>query len=687
MKHLLIVTLLCFSFAVTTKAQETIVWGTEVLEVSSEYSPYEYSALQALYKPNVMPGGGDNPNAWRPKKDNRIEYLMVAFDKPIKAKQVAIGESENPGAITEVYAYDSEYNEYLLFELTPRTIPLPSRMLNLFFDTTPYEIHAIRVVIDGAAVPGFNAIDAIGVSASNLPITVLINLVPGLAQNAEADKLGKNVNSNYVEHSPVISPDGKRLYFSRMYHPDNVGGEDDVEDIWYSQLDESTGEWMPAKNLGDPLNTVGPNFISSIAIVDGKETLVLGNRYGKKGRMYSGVSFSYREGEAFANPVPIEIANDYNYSPNVDYFLNTSGDVMILSSERDDTYGGRDLYVCFRNGKTWKEPQNLGNDINTGTDDLSPFLGDDEKTLYFTSSGYSGYGGADIYVSKRLDDTWERWSAPENLGSSVNSSWDDQYFSIPSSGKHIYFTRGSIDEDADIFRFKADDLFVNPDGPLMSTVEHLTEPKQPIDFIATISGKVLDEKAGAPMAEVAVLIQRLPDGVEIGSTSTEADGRYELAVRGGARYAVLAKKEGYLSTAQNIDFNDLSANETTEMNINLAEIETGVSIVMNNIFFDFDQSILTTASYPELNRLLEYLEQATIDKIEISGHTDSVGDDGYNKSLSEMRAKSVYNFFLENGIAKNRLISKGYGESKPLEPNDTEENRAKNRRVEFKVIK
>ncbi|MAE82487.1 MAG: hypothetical protein CMB80_07125 [Flammeovirgaceae bacterium] len=685
MKRLLILSVISLSIALTTKAQETIVWGTDVVDVSSEYSPLEYSAIQALHKPNVIPAGGDNPNAWRPKTEDRNDFIMVSFDKPIKAKQVAIGESENPGAVTKVFAYDSEYNEYLLFELTPRAIPLESRLLNLFFDMTPYEIYAIRVEIDGEAVPGYNAIDAIGVSASNLPITVLINLVPGVAQNVEADKLGANVNSQYIEHSPIISPDGKRLYFSRRYHPDNVGGVDDVEDIWVSELDEATGEWMPAKNLGAPLNTAGPNFISSITVVDGKETLILGNRYGKKGRMYSGVSMSSRDGDTFEEPASVEVTNDYNYSPKVDYFLGNSGNTMIISAERDDSYGGRDLYVCFRDDKIWSEPKNLGNDINTATDDFSPFLGMDDKTLYFTSSGYSGYGGADIYVSIRLDNSWERWSTPENLGSSVNSAGDDQYFSIPSSGKHIYFSRGTIDDDTDIFRFKANDLFVDPDSKLMTSVGHLTE-LEPDDYIVTIKGVVTDDKTGAPMAGVPVIIERLPDGVEMGSTTSGEDGSYEFSVRGGARYGVLAKKPGFLSTEQNFDLNEIASNETKEVDLNLAKIETGVTIVLNNIFFDFDKAELKTASYPELNRLLKYLNDGDIKKIEISGHTDSVGEDDYNKGLSERRAKAVFNFFRENGIAKDRLVSVGYGETKPKVANDTKENRAKNRRVEFKVV-
>ncbi|MEQ8470335.1 MAG: OmpA family protein [Marinoscillum sp.] len=686
MKKSIFLCLFFLGLVVTLMAQETIVWATSVVDVSSEYSPLEYSAIQALHKPNVLPSGGDNPNAWRPKTDGRQDFIMVSFDQPIKAKQVAIAESENPGAVSKVYAYDREYNEYTLFELTPRPIPLDSRLLNLFFDDTPYEIYSIKVFIDGEAVPGYNAIDAIGVSASNLPITVLINLVPGLAQNAKADKLGANVNSQYIEHSPIISPDGKRLYFSRRYHPDNVGGSDDVEDIWVSELDEKTGEWLPAKNAGPPLNTSGPNFISSITVVDGEETLILGNRYGKEGRMYSGVSVATKKGNKYSNPENVEVANDYNYSPKVDYFLANSGEVMIVSAERDDSYGGRDLYVSFKEGRhSWSEPRNLGNGVNTAADDFSPFLGQDDKTLYFSTSGLSGYGGSDIFVTIRLDNSWEKWSVPENLGASVNSEGDDQYFSIPSSGKHIYFSRGDIDEDTDIFRFKADDIFIDKSSPLMASVGHLAVG-EPEDYIVTIRGKVLDQGTKSPMGGVPVIVERLPDGIEMGQVTSASDGTYELVVRGGARYGILAKKKGYLSTEENFDLNSLAQNEEKEIDLTLSKIETGVTIVLNNIFFDTDKAVLKTASYPELNRVLEYLNSKEIKRIEISGHTDSSGDSDHNYKLSQRRAKAVYSFFKDNGIETSRMETKGFGEEKPVLPNNSTENMAKNRRVEFKVL-
>ncbi|MCP4460763.1 MAG: OmpA family protein [Cytophagales bacterium] len=664
-------------------AQETVIWGSEVVDVSSEFSPYEYSGIQALHKPNVLPAGGDNPNAWRPKNDNSEQFIMVSFKTPIKAKQVAIAESENPGAVIKIIAYDEDYNEYDLFpELTPRALPIDSRLLNLFFEETTYKIQAIRIVLNGEAVPGFNSIDAIGISLSNIPINVLINLAKNMNEELQADKLGKNVNSEYTEHSPVLSPDGKRLYFSRQYHPDNIGGVSDHEDIWVSELDEETGDWLPARNVGPPLNTEGPNFISSISIVDGKELVVLGNRYGKKGRMYTGSSMAVREGDTFSIPTSIEIENDYNYSRNADFFMVSGGKSMLTSAERDDTYGLRDLYITFqkRDG-TWTEPKNLGGDINTVGEEESPFLADDTKTLYFSTNGQSGYGGKDIYVSIRLDDTWTKWSAPENLGSGINKKGDDEYFSIPTTGQYAYFTRGDEGEDMDIFTFKVEDLFVEKTGPIYESMRHLIEDEVTI----TVQGIVYDTKTEEVVSGASVLIERLPDGVDIGTAISDDDGFYRLTVLPGARYGIVPTAEGYFSQSENFDFNNLTETDTINQDLSLVPKGSGLAVVFNNIFFDFDRSILQTSSYPELGRVHKLMQDGTLESIVIAGHTDSIGAAEYNWSLSKKRARAVYNYFLERGIAKDRLEYVGYGETKPAFPNDKKANQAKNRRVEFTI--
>ncbi|MEL7145583.1 MAG: OmpA family protein, partial [Bacteroidota bacterium] len=347
-KFLLTICLL-LSITFLGNAQETVFWANRVIDASSEYSPLEYSAIQVLHKPNVYPAGGENPNAWRPNNQSGNNFIMVGFEEAVKVRQIAIAETENPGAITRVLAYDKDYNEYTLFELTPRAIPIASRLLNLFFEETTYEVEAIRVEFDGKAIDGYNAIDAIGISNSNLPIQVLIKIAKEINQEAQAEKLSTNVNSTYIEHSPLLSPDGKRLYFSRQYHPDNIGGVDDNEDIWYSEKDPQTGEWLPAKNIGPPLNNSGPNFISSITRNGDQTILLLGNRYESKGRMVSGVSMAVIDEEGkISKPRNIDIENDYNYSPNADFYISEDQEIMLMAVERDDTKGNRDLYVTFK---------------------------------------------------------------------------------------------------------------------------------------------------------------------------------------------------------------------------------------------------------------------------------------------------------------------------------------------------
>jgi outer membrane protein OmpA-like peptidoglycan-associated protein len=671
---------ICISFGLA--AQETVVWGSKVVDLSSEFGPYEYSGIQVLHKPNVLPAGGDSPNAWRPKSEDKEEFIMVSFDTPIRAKQVAIAESENPGAVKKILAYDTEYREYDLFpELTPRAIPIESRLLNLFFEETPYEITAIKVIIDGAAVPGFNAIDAIGISRSNIPIAVLINLAKNINQEVPTEKLSANVNSTAIEHSPILSPDGKRLYFSRQYHPENVGGADDPEDIWVSELDEATGEWKPAKNAGPPLNNAGPNFISSISVIDGQEVVILGNEYGKKDRMFTGVSMSIRNGDSFSTPTSLKVDNNYNYSQNSDFYLVPGGKALLMSAERDDSYGSRDLYVSFKKQDgSWTEPLNLGGDINTVGEEESPFIAENGTTLYFSTNGLSGYGGKDIYVSLRLDDTWTKWTEPENLGAGINGKGDDEYFSIPSNGSNAYFTRGDQGEDMDVFSFKVDDLFVQRSGPVYESMKHL------VSVLITVKGKVTNSKTGDPMPNAKVVVERLPDGVDVGETMTDASGSYSIVLRPGARYGLVPLADGYLSQNANLDLNSVKESAEMTRDLLLAPIEVGAKVVINNIFFATNKSDLQTASFPELERVADLMSQNKISKILIIGHTDSVGEDAYNLSLSQRRARAVYTYFLTKGIAKERLKFEGKGETEPAVPNDTPENRQLNRRVEFKII-
>jgi len=657
----------CFNLVICYAQSQSIQWASRVLDVSTELSPLQYSAQQVLGEPDVSLKGEDSPNAWSPRRNNKVDFVKVGFAKAIQIQQIAIHESLNPGAVSQVFAYDRNNNEHLMFTLDPKPLPIKSRFLNIFFDLTSYEVKAIKVVIDGDKVPGENSIDAISMSDSNVPISVTVKLAANINNDLPTERLSSNVNSQYIEHSPLLSPDGKTLFFSRANHPDNIGGADDLEDIWYSELDEATGEWKEAQNMGDKLNSKGPNFISSISQDGDKLVILLGNRYLKNGKMRAGVSMSIKEGDTWSEPQNIEILNNYNFSSKADYYMAPNLKVMLMSIERDDTYGWRDIYVSFKRGDgDWTEPKNIGPVVNTASDETSPFMAEDNETLYFSTSGFSGYGRSDIYVTKRLDKTWTNWSVPENMGSGVNSEADDIYFNIPQTGDYAYFTQGNIDENSDIYRFNINDLYL------------------PTKVI--VKGKVMDSDTKQPLAAV-VVIERLPDGKEIARIKTNPEtGAYEYELEYGAKYGFNAEVDGFMAVSESVDLNEQTTVREINTDLLLTPIKVEAIIVLNNIFFDFDKAILKTSSISELRRLIGYFTGKAIKVMEISGHTDSVGPEKYNLGLSKRRAKAVSNYLINNGISSESVQVKWFGESKPVVSNDTEENRSKNRRVEFKVV-
>ncbi|MBA4056465.1 MAG: hypothetical protein C0490_17245, partial [Marivirga sp.] len=261
MKRYLLSLLLITVLSHYTKAQ-VVQWATKVIEFSSELTPVQYSANQVLGKPNVMPAGGQSPNAWAPDKPKRKEFLKLGFANPINIRQIAIAESHNPSAIFRVLAYDEAGREYVINTFNPMAVPLKGRILNLFMETTPYKVAAVKIEFDGAAVPDYFGIDAVAISDSNYPIIADIPIMQLLASGILIESLDKNVNSEYDELHPLLSPDGKTLYFSRRNHPGNVGGVKDQEDIWYSELD-ATGHWQLAQNMGPKFNNTGPNFINT----------------------------------------------------------------------------------------------------------------------------------------------------------------------------------------------------------------------------------------------------------------------------------------------------------------------------------------------------------------------------------------------------------------------------------------
>ncbi len=655
---------------------QTVQWASKVVDFSSQLTPIQYSAQQALGEPNVLPAGGQNPGAWTPDKPKRNEFIKLGYATPMQVQQIAIAESYNPGALYKVYVYDEAGKEYLVNTFNPMAVPLQGRMLNVFLEKTSYKVSAVKLEFDGSALPDYFSLDAVAISDSHIPIIADIDLPELLSKGLVVERLDTNVNSDFSEYNPLLSPDGRTLYFSRKNHPENVGGTSDKEDIWYSELG-SDGKWSLAKNMGPQFNNNQPNFVNTVSSTpDGKAVvMLLGNKYLDKGKMVAGVSISTNVGGKWSDPKPLEIENDYNYNEKANYFLANTRKSLLMSVEREDTQGGRDLYVSFeKEDETWTQPLNLGKVVNTVGEETAPFLASDDKTLYFSSNGFSGYGGSDVFMSKRLDETWTNWSAPENLGPDINTKLDDLFFNIPSTSEYAYYSRGVTVDNTDIYRVKMP-MFMTPDP------------------IVIVKGKLVDARTGEPLG-AKIIYERLSDGKQVGSTySDPVTGEYEIHLPGGQQYGFRAEAKDHISENQNLDLRNFTKDgQLVDKNITLAPIEVALveentKITLNNIFFDFDKSILKNESFPELKRIVTLMKEKPTMQVEISGHTDPTGPESYNLGLSERRAKAVSKYLVEQGVSSDRIKTTFFGESQLIDNSNTREGNRKNRRVEFKILK
>lgn len=334
-----------------------------------------------------------------------------------------------------------------------------------------------------------------------------VNIAPNINPAAVAEPLNFLVNTQYRELGPMPTKDGKRLYFSRQGFPENTGGAND-EDIWYCEFDDATQSWTKAVNLGPPLNNTGPNFITGIGRTG--DTLLLGNVYGKKGRMTAGVSISIKVGNLWSYPVPVKVASDYNLSSKAGYDLSHDRTTLIIAQQKSDSRGGLDLYAAFRDPDasypySATESVNLGDVVNSFGEETSPWLAYDGKTLYFSSDGHTGYGKLDIFMTKRLDNTWTNWSPPVNLGPGINSPYDDVSFNYNPADRYAYFSRGITPSNTDIYRVEMTHLFKEEGGADAPNTAEIGQTRVLYNVFADNSADI-SQKASADLASMQLYL-------------------------------------------------------------------------------------------------------------------------------------------------------------------------------------
>lgn len=495
-----------------------------------------------------------------------------------------------------------------------------------------------------------------------------INLITDADKFGERINLGPSINTTkYDEKSPIISASGKSLFFTRENYPQNTEGI--KADIWKSKINPVDSSWGEAKNVGRPWNNKGLNAL--IAISTDNNTALLGNLYTESGepKNEGGLSISYRKDKTWTIPKKMEIKNYYNDDGYYGFCLSPDGKVLICSIQRDDTYGDKDFYVCFlQSDSTWSEPKNVGRSLNTIGDEGTAFIASDGKTLYFSSDGYQGYGKHDIYMSRRLDDTWLNWSTPQNLGPKVNSANSDAKFSVPASGEYAYMISYDESTEWDIYKIK------------------MPESAKPFPTVL-VQGVVYNKETQLPMSATITYSELGSDKILGRANSDPETGQFQLALVQGKKYSFTAVRENFMAEHYNFDATNLKSYKEYIADMYLAPIKKGATIVMNNLFFVANKYEILPNSYPELDMLYLMLKENPSVKIEIAGHTSiNTSGEKFNKELSNNRAAEVKKYLLEKGISANRISSVGYGYSKPLFTGNEEAIQAKNRRVEFTIM-
>jgi outer membrane protein OmpA-like peptidoglycan-associated protein len=489
-----------------------------------------------------------------------------------------------------------------------------------------------------------------------------LNLVPNAIKGYKHENLGENVNTIYNDRTPVIAPDGRTIYY--CYESDPAKSDD----IHYSKLD-ANGKWQKAETFGYPINNKEPNAVQSVSADN--NVIYLLHRYKADGTYNGpGLSVTMRTADGWTVPKDVVIKNLVNKHKHSFHSFSADAKYMLHAIQTKDSYGDSDIYLSFKNDDgTYSEPMNVGDAVNTYGNETTPFLASDNRTMYFSSNGYEGYGGNDIFVTHRLDDTWKNWSEPQNLGPEINTKSWDAYFTLPASGEEAYMvTDNNTLGKSDIVKVK------------------LTEQARPKPVVL-VSGKVLNKKTNEPLSAAIKYFDLQTNEDAGGAISNPSTGEYNIILQAGKKYGFRAEKDKFYAVNDMLDLTNLTEYKEIRKDLFLVPIEVGQSIRLNNVFFDFNKADLKPESFGELDRLVQFLKLNPNMEIELGGHTDNVGAEDYNVKLSQQRTESVLNYLVSKGIDKTKLKAKGYGKSKPVAGNDTEEGKATNRRVEFTILK
>jgi hypothetical protein len=471
--------------------------------------------------------------------------------------------------------------------------------------------------------------------------------------------IGDSINTEGFEYVNALSVDGSRLYLTRR-SPAHQGDES----FFYSIRKNNV--WGKARDLGPPVNTRGDEGALCLS-PDGCELFFAAcsrnDSYGS-----CDIYVSKRAGSRWNEPVnlgPVANSEVWDSQP----CLSSDGQTLFFASKRKGGKGSSDIWrTTMQPNGNWSIPENLGDSVNTSEAEMTPFIHPDGRTLYFASKGHPGMGGADLFVSR--SDANGKWSKAKNLGYPLNTVADELSLVVSALGDTAFLSSDNFGGKGkvDIYSF-------------------LLPPEAKPSSVSYVKGVVTDAKTGLKLFAAFELSDLNTGAIVVRSNSDATTGDFLLSLPSGHDYALSVSRQGYLYFSLHFSPGPGKDRFKPEIiSVELQPVAVGQSMILHNIFFDTDKYSLRKESCVELDKLVLFLQANPKLKIEIGGHTDSEGSDAYNLQLSAARAKAVSEYLTVHGIDAVRLTSKGYGETQPIDTNETQDGKANNRRTEFKII-
>jgi len=503
------------------------------------------------------------------------------------------------------------------------------------------------------------------------------------------ENLGRNINSEYDDFSPVVSVDEKTLIFTSR-RKGTTGNTKSFhgfykDDIYISEYID--GEWSPARNLKE-INTEFMDATVSIT-PDGNQLITWGE--GGAGDLYyseRSLNGKWQKLQAFPKYISQKSTEEASAAISRDWLT------LIFSSERKGGYGGLDLYMSVRDSKDdiWGKPVNLGPTVNTPFDDDAPFI-DIDNSLYFSSKGHKGMGGFDIFKAESIKGKMGdgEWKTPENLGVPINTPGDDIFYVVSGDAEHAYFN--SVKDygygGEDIYRVKLESIEVleieeqEKVASRKKIIEEITGEKESLKKVKII---IRDIETNEIIEGSEVTVYDKGNKVLGSSAEKEGEGAHNVNtdISDLSTLKIHGEGKGYLPSTAKVE---VVVNEDGEHEyvVKLQKIKKDAKLNLSDIYFASNSFVVSPESFIEIDKLVKFMKKNPSVTARLEGHTDSVGSDVYNMNLSMNRCASVKKYMVENGISESALEVIGFGETKPIADNATAEGRDKNRRLEFVI--